>query len=91
MPPRSAFDNHRCSLHELHTFPSRRLLGKALEWQERARALTAQRAPLKRLRELLHAGLRLGAALPQVEELRREIRRREWEEAARKARPPLPC
>ncbi len=70
----------------------RRLLARAREWRERALALAAQRVPLKRLRELLHAGLRLGAALPQVDELRSEIRRREWEEAARKARrrPPAP-
>ncbi len=71
----------------------RRLLARAREWRERALALAAQRVPLKRLRELLHAGLRLGAALPQVDELRSEIRRREWEEAARKARrrPPGPA
>jgi hypothetical protein len=36
------------------------------------------------MREVLHAGLRLGVEVPQVDELRLEIRRREWEELARK-------
>lgn len=36
------------------------------------------------LRELLHAGLRLPVGVPEVEELRQDIRRREWLEAAKK-------
>lgn len=36
--------------------------------------------------QVLHTGLRLGCEVPQVEALRLEIRRREWEEQAKKAR-----
>lgn len=44
-----------------------------------------QGGPLKSLRELLHAGERLGAEMPAIEALRARIRRREWEESARRA------
>lgn len=63
-----------------------RLLGKAREWLAWSAGAAKQRAPLKRMREVLHAGLRLGVEVPQVDELRLEIRRREWEELAKKAR-----
>ena len=61
-----------------------RLLGKAQEWLAWAATAAKSRAPLKRMREVLHAGLRLGVEVPQVDELRLEIRRREWEELAKK-------
>lgn len=61
-----------------------RLVAEAAAWQNRARSASAPRGTLKKMREALHAGLRLGTELPQVEELRGEIRRREWEEHARK-------
>ncbi len=63
---------------------ARRLLGKAQEWVAWARSAASQRAPLKKLRELAHAGLRLGCEVPQVEAVRADIRRREWEEQAKK-------
>ncbi|CAL8461880.1 g1411 [Coccomyxa elongata] len=62
-----------------------RLLVKARDWLAWAASAAKQRAPLKRMREVLHAGLRLGVEVPQVDELRLEIRRREWEELAKKA------
>ena len=61
-----------------------RLLGKAREWLAWAGGCASARAPLKKMREALHAGLRLGCELPQVEALRADIRRREWEEQAKK-------
>jgi hypothetical protein len=39
---------------------------KAEAWLERAMDAASSRAPLKKLRELLHAGVRLGADVPQV-------------------------
>ena len=63
-----------------------RLVAKGQEWLARAQTLEAQRAPLKKLRDLLHTGLRLGLELPAVEHLRRRIRAREWEDAAQKVR-----
>jgi hypothetical protein len=41
--------------------------------------------PLKQMRDLLHAGERMGVEMEAVEALRGDIRRREWEENARKA------
>ena len=60
------------------------LIQKAAEWKARAAALAAQKAPLKKMREVLHLGLRMPVEVPQVESLRIEIRRREWEEGAKK-------
>ena len=60
------------------------LIQKAEEWKAKAAALAAQKAPLKRMREVLHLGLRMPVEVPQVESLRAEIRRREWEETAKK-------
>lgn len=42
------------------------LVEKAEAWLERAADATRSRAPLKKLRDLLHAGVRLGADVPQV-------------------------
>jgi hypothetical protein len=39
---------------------------KAEAWLERATDAAGSRAPLKKLREVLHAGVRLGADVPQV-------------------------
>lgn len=39
---------------------------KAEAWLERATDAARSRAPLKKLREVLHAGVRLGADVPQV-------------------------
>lgn len=61
-----------------------KLMAKGQEWLAWANSAAKQRAPLKRMREVLHAGLRLGVEVPQVDELRLEIRRREWEEQAKK-------
>lgn len=60
------------------------LVDKAAEWQAKAAALAAQKAPLKKMREVLHLGLRMPVEVPQVEALRAEIRRREWEDSAKK-------
>ena len=68
-----------------------RLLAKVRDWLAWAASAAKQRAPLKRMREVLHAGLRLGVEVPQVDELRLEIRRREWEELAKKVGPALFC
>lgn len=64
-----------------------RIISKATDWQRQAAALARQRAPLKRMRDLLHVGIRLACKVPEVETLRREIRRREWEDAVRKVWP----
>lgn len=61
-----------------------RLLGKVQEWLARADALTQTRAPLKRMREVAHAGMRLPVDLPQAEDLRGDIRWREWQDATAK-------
>lgn len=60
------------------------LIQKAEEWKAKSAALAAQKAPLKKMREVLHMGLRMPVEVPQVEALRAEIRRREWEDTARK-------
>ncbi|KAL0034985.1 hypothetical protein WJX79_004469 [Trebouxia sp. C0005] len=60
------------------------LIQKAEEWKAKAAAFAAQKAPLKKMREVLHLGLRMPVEVPQVESLRAEIRRREWEETAKK-------
>ena len=60
------------------------LIQKAADWKARAAALASQKAPLKKMREVLHLGLRMPVEVPQVESLRVEIRRREWEEGAKK-------
>eukprot|EP00775_Hariotina_reticulata_P009820 gene9820-9978_t len=49
-----------------------------------AQQWAVQGGPLKSLRELLHSGERLGVETDATEALRARIRRREWEEAARK-------
>lgn len=46
--------------------PEQELVEKAEAWLERATDAAGSRAPLKKLRELLHAGVRLGADVPQV-------------------------
>ncbi|KXZ47406.1 hypothetical protein GPECTOR_35g844 [Gonium pectorale] len=62
------------------------LLDKATEWLRRAaEARTAQPPPsLKNLRQLLHSGERMAVVMPEAEALRAAIRRREWEEGARR-------
>lgn len=60
------------------------LIQKADEWKAKSEALAAQKAPLKKMREVLHMGLRMPVEVPQVEALRAEIRRREWEDTAKK-------
>ena len=60
------------------------LIQKADEWKAKAAVLAAQKAPLKKMREVLHMGLRMPVEVPQVEALRAEIRRREWEDTAKK-------
>lgn len=47
--------------------------------------MPCQGGPLKSLRELLHAGERLGVETPATEALRARIRQRQWEESARRA------
>lgn len=53
-------------------------------WLGRARGVNQPRTNLKKMREVLQAGLRLAAEVPQVEQLRMDIRRREWEENGKK-------
>ena len=69
----------------LSNSPRCRLVADAKAWLSRARNMAQTKVPLKKMRELLHAGVRLGAELPQVEQLRVEIRKREWEDNAKKA------
>jgi hypothetical protein len=75
----------------------RRLLIKAQDWLVLMAGVSRQRVPLKRMREVLHAGQRLGVDILEVESLRLDIRRREWEDAAKKvpSSPPshhsVPC
>ena len=64
-----------------------RLLAKAHEWLTKAQTLAYMRAPLKRMRDLAHAGTRLPVNLPQVEVLKAGIRWREWHDAAAKVSP----
>ena len=61
-----------------------RLLIKAQDWLASMGAVSRQRVPLKKMREVLHAGQRLGVDIPEVEQLRLDIRRREWEDQAKK-------
>ena len=61
------------------------MLEKGEGWLRQRDSLLRSRAPLKRLRDLPHAGLRLPLEVPEVEALRVDIRRREWEEAAKRA------
>ncbi|KAK9846950.1 hypothetical protein WJX84_002284, partial [Apatococcus fuscideae] len=58
------------------------LADKANAWL--ASAAACAQAPLKKRREVLHAGQRLAVELPEVEELRAAIRRCEWNEAAKR-------
>ena len=64
------------------------LIQKAEEWKAKSAALAAQKAPLKKMREVLHLGLRMPVEVPQVEALRVEIRRREWQDTAKKVGTP---
>ena len=68
-----------------------RLIAEAKAWLNKAKGVTQSRTLLKRMREVLHAGLRLGTELPQVEQLRQEIRKREWEAHAQKVQAPPPA
>jgi len=60
------------------------VLDKARSWKEGVEEALASGAEMKTMRELLHAGERLAVRLPDVEELRKNARRREWEQAAEK-------
>lgn len=62
----------------------RAMCDKAEAWLRHMQSLVRTRAPLKKLRDQLHSGVRLPVEVPEVEELRQDIRRREWEETARK-------
>ena len=64
-----------------------RLRKKALDWEARARAIVRGKSALKRLRDLLQAGLRLGVDMPWLDILRSHICAREWREAANKVGP----
>jgi len=61
-----------------------RLLIKAQDWLASMNVVSRQRVALKKMREVLHAGQRLGVEIPEVEQLRLDIRRREWEDQAKK-------
>ncbi len=63
-----------------------RLMASARSWLNRARGVRQARTPLKKMREVLHSGQRLGTNLREVEDLRADIRRREWEEAAKRVK-----
>ena len=58
---------------------------RAEAWLRTMHNLVRNRAPMKKMRDHLHAGLRLPVDVPEVEELRLDIRRREWEETAKRA------
>ena len=73
-------------MHDAQRLAWCRLRRKALDWQGKAEAGMQGQATLKRMRELLHAGLRLGVDVPSVGTLRAHIRAREWREAAHKVR-----
>ncbi|GIL70383.1 hypothetical protein Vretifemale_1143, partial [Volvox reticuliferus] len=64
----------------------RELLDRAADWlQKVADARSAgQQTPLKEMRLLLHTGERMGVEMPEAEALRQAIRRREWEDSARR-------
>ena len=59
-------------------------MNSARAWLNRARGLRQVKAPLKKMREVLHSGQRLGTSLAEVDQLRADIRRREWEENAKR-------
>lgn len=61
------------------------LIESAEAWQRQLEGLMRGRAAIKRMREVLAAGQQLGVDMPQVEELRLEIKKREWEDAARRS------
>lgn len=63
----------------------RALLESAEYWLTQRDALVKARAPLKKLRDHLHQGFRLPIAVPEVDELKQDISKAEWEERARKA------
>ena len=60
------------------------LVQKAHDWLAKSGSMTSTRAPLKRMRDLLHSGTRLAVVVPEVEALRHEIRKREWCDAVKK-------
>ena len=62
------------------------LVQKAHDWLAKSGSMTSTRAPLKRMRDLLHSGTRLAVVVPEVEALRQEIRKREWCDAVKKVR-----
>lgn len=68
-----------------HLLHLQAVLEKAGIWKAQMETLLSNRATLKRMRECLTAGTRLAVKLPEVEGLRLEIRRREWEESARRS------
>jgi hypothetical protein len=55
--------------------PWQALIEKGQAWRRQSEALLSSRAPLKRMRDTLHAGLRLPVEMPEVEQLRLGIRR----------------
>lgn len=61
------------------------LVRRAGDWTQRTQTAMASRASLKRLRDLLAAGARVAVTLETAGTLRAEVRRREWEETARRA------
>ena len=61
-------------------------MSSARAWLNKARSVRQVKVPLKKMREVLHSGQRLGTSLTEVEELRCDIRRREWEETAKRVR-----
>ena len=73
-------------MHDAQRLAWCRLRRKAQDWQGKAKAGMQGQATLKRMRELLHAGLRLGVDVPLVGTLRANIQAREWREAAHKVR-----
>ncbi|GLI58863.1 hypothetical protein VaNZ11_000628 [Volvox africanus] len=64
----------------------RELLDRATDWLQKVAAARSagQQTPLKEMRLLLHAGERMGVEMPEAEALRQAIRRREWEDSARR-------
>ena len=61
------------------------LVRRGDEWSQRTLTAIASRVSLKRLRDALHGSTRLAVKLEVADTLRAEIRRREWEESARRA------
>lgn len=59
------------------------MLEKAGEWQASVSAALKGGAPLRRLRELLHVGMRMPLHLP-LQSLRQELQLREWLESTRR-------